>query len=114
MQGLPGDFVSRLPVSLAAAVWAFYGGAKVVLLIQGWLRDRHAPAEAADTTPLAQHLDFTLTGMFDQLRRDLTRTIERAHELGQKEAANTMQRFLLELELFVKGPSDERRRRPRA
>ena len=62
---------------------------------------------------LSQHLDLEITQHFDQLRRDLTTTIERAHERSDKQNADAMQRLLLEMETFVKDSVAERRRRPR-
>lgn len=46
-----------------------------------------------------QRLDLALTSHFDQLRRDLTTTIERQHELSRDDARNALTTHLLELEL---------------
>jgi hypothetical protein len=50
---------------------------------------------------LTQHFDLTVTNAFDQLRRDLTTTIERQHEVTRKEWENMLQRFMVEMELSV-------------
>jgi hypothetical protein len=46
-----------------------------------------------------QHLDLTLTTHFDQLRRDLTTTVERQHELSRDDLRNALATLLLEQEL---------------
>lgn len=105
-----------------------YGGVLALIFFAGYwaIRLYRMVTEARDKKPVsdtpdlrgvltgaldgfAQHTDLELTQHFDQLRRDLTTTIERAHERTQKQNVDAMQRFLLELELFVKTPTERRR-----
>lgn len=56
-------------------------------------------ANGKDRQDTAQRLDLALTTHFDQLRRDLTTTIERQHALSRDDARNALTTHLLELEL---------------
>jgi len=46
-----------------------------------------------------EHLDLTLTEHFDQLRRDLTTTIERQQQLSRDDMRNALGTLILEQEL---------------
>jgi hypothetical protein len=66
------------------------------------------------TKEIAQHLDLALTRHFDWLRRDLETKISKEHEDTRKEWTNSLQRFLLDLEVFVLSedpPVGKRRRK---
>lgn len=53
------------------------------------------------TKELSQHLDLALTKHFDWLRRDLETKIGKEHDDTRKDWTNALQRFMLDLELFV-------------
>lgn len=102
-----GDLVVRFGGITAVLLWAAFWGIRL------WRHITEGRKAAATGEPVgAAHIDLVLTEHFDQLRRDLTTTIERAHAHTQKETVDAMQRFLLELELIVKGVNDRRRPRP--
>jgi len=116
---------------------ARFGGALGILFFGGWsavklwrvlteARDKKNPETVLDPAVVVEqfteamhaenrtqsaHLDLEITRHFDQLRRDLTTTIERAHERSDKQTADAMQRLLFEMETFVKESILERRGR---
>jgi hypothetical protein len=55
-----------------------------------------------------QHLDLTLTTHFDQLRRDLSTTVERQHELSRDDMRNALSTMLMEMELGRLRAGDKR------
>jgi hypothetical protein len=103
-----GEIIKGLGLvpNLAALVWAAYGG----YLLATKLRSK---ADGPDTSSkeLSQAIDLQLTEGFDQLRRDLTTTSERQHTELLKEWNNALQRFMLELEIFVMGGQGTKRRK---
>lgn len=78
-------------------------------------RKRNGPS--VNVKELTQHLDLTITEHFDQLRRDLETKISKEHDSTRKDWENALQRFLLDLELFVvtgeRPLGLDRRRKPR-
>lgn len=61
-----------------------------------------------DKQEALQHLDLTLTEHFDQLRRDLTTTVERQHELSRDDMRNALATLILEQELGRLRAGDKR------
>ena len=78
-------------------------GVPVTVLLGLYVYDRWILTKKMGNGPNAkevtQHLDLVLTAHFDQLRRDLATTIERAHESTQKDTRNALTQHLLDLEL---------------
>jgi len=122
-----GDLVVRFGGILGVLLWAAIGGIKFWrYFTEGRDKKAHVEAAPVDAEALVDqvteamraenraqsaHLDLEITKHFDQLRRDLTTTIERAHERSDIQTADAMQRLLLQMETFVKTSILERRQR---
>ena len=65
-------------------------------------------ANGNDRKEQLQRLDLALTNHFDQLRRDLTATLERQHELSRDDFRNALATLLMEQELGRLRASDKR------
>lgn len=84
---------------------AKYAGQPVALLaiLYGYDRFIARKRNGPSTKDLLRDLDMALTGHFDQLRRDLSTTIERASDQGAKSMENAITTLLLNMELRWRG-----------
>lgn len=97
--GVPGTVIALLGLM----GWTALGAIKLWRELHGDRSSRRQPKDEITAEALAENLqhdiDRQLTDAFDQLRRDLTTTIERQHQLSRDDFRDVVLKTLLEQEV---------------